>query len=160
MEVLTYSRYFFCYDRNMIHKELSYKLIGIAMRLQNTYGSAHQEIIYQRAFEEYLKQEGVLFLAQPKLPVRSHISGRNLGFYKPDFLIHSQIIVETKAVPYSIQRFEQQISSYLKTSSYELGYLINFGITPLFYRRFLHTSDRKASTHPSNPSLSVKSSLI
>ncbi len=141
----------FCYDRNMIHKEISYKLIGVAMKVQNAYGNNHQEIIYQRAFEEYLKQEGVPFLAQPKLPVRSLISQKNLGFYRPDFLIDSCVIVEIKAVPYPIQRFEQQISSYLKTSPYEVGYLINFGIAPLFYRRFLHTSDRKAPKYPSNP---------
>jgi GxxExxY protein len=143
----------------VLEQELSHKLIGIAMQVQNLYGSAHQEIIYQRALEEILRKEQISFLAQPRLPVRSPISQKILGFYKPDFLVSSKIIVEIKAVPYPIARFEQQISSYLKNSPYEIGYLINFGIHPLYYRRLFHTKDRKISPHPPHPPSSVLSHL-
>ena len=127
----------------MFLQEPSYKLIGIAMLIQNRYGYGHQEMIYQRALEEEFTKAGIIFAAQLKLKILSFESQKVLGWYKPDFIVDESIIVEIKATPYPVKRFEDQLRTYLRTSKYEVGYLINFGITPLYYQRIIHTLDRK-----------------
>mgnify|MGYP001575834284 CR=1 FL=1 len=123
------------------------------MLVQNRYGYGHQELIYQRALKEAFTKEGLVFIAQPKLEVRSWDTNEILGWYIPDFIIGDKIILEIKATSMNVKRFQEQLKSYLRTSKYEVGYLMNFGIQPLYYERFLHTADRKQ--RPIHPSSSV-----
>ncbi|MDP2631165.1 MAG: GxxExxY protein [Candidatus Uhrbacteria bacterium] len=46
----------------MLEENLSHKIIGIAMRLQNQYGSQHNERIYQKGYEEQLTKEGIAYV--------------------------------------------------------------------------------------------------
>lgn len=137
----------------MYLEDLSYTVVGLAMEVQNRYGYGHQELIYQRALEEAFTKEGLIFVSQPKLEVYSWDTGRVLGWYIPDFIIGDKIILEIKATAMNVRRFQDQLRSYLRTSQYEVGYLVNFGIQPLYYERFLHTSDRKRKPGPPSPSV-------
>lgn len=42
--------------KEILYKELSYKLCGIAFEIMHLLGSGHSEKIYADAFEEYLKK--------------------------------------------------------------------------------------------------------
>lgn len=130
-------------DKPDLYRDLSYKLIGVAMKVHADYGANHKEKIYERALSEKLDKDGVKFVVQPKIPVYSIDSGAQLGWYQPDFLIDDKIIVEIKATNYPIKAHEIQLSDYLKRSKVELGYLINFGQPSLYYRRMIWTNDRK-----------------
>jgi GxxExxY protein len=59
--------------------------------------------------------------------------------FKVDFWIYNAIILEAKAVsriPIDVYR---DILNYLKTSSVQLGLLVNFGTDRLFFKRIIST---------------------
>jgi GxxExxY protein len=60
-----------------------------------------------------------------------------VGNYRPDFVVDEKIILEIKAVEFMPKTFEQQLIHYLKTTSYQVGLLINFGQPKLIIRRLI-----------------------
>ena len=90
----------------MYLEDLSYKLIGLAMLVQNRYGYGHQEQIYQRALEEVFDKEKIIYRSQPVLRVKSFDTGKSLGLYKPDFVLDEKIVIEIKATSLPVRRFE------------------------------------------------------
>ena len=120
-----------------LHKELSYRIIGIAMEAHREYGSGHKEVVYQKALEEKLAIAGIPFKAQPRIPVLSINSGKTLGHYIPDILIDDRIILELKRTDFPIRIHEIQLRDYLKNTPYELGYVINFGCPSLYFKRVI-----------------------
>lgn len=129
-----------------MYRELSYKVVGLAMDVHSTYGSNHKEVIYQRALAEKLTLSGIKFQREPKIAVRSIDTGKQLGWYQPDFLIDGKIIIELKATAYPIKTHEIQLRDYLKCTKIELGYLLNFGQPTLYYRRIIYTNNLKTDT--------------
>ena len=124
--------------------ELSHQLVGIAMNVHNSYGFSHKDAIYQRALEEEFLTNKIKFTSQPKIPVHSKNSGKILGWYQPDLLIEDSIIIEIKATPYTNQNQIKQILDYLAVSNIELGYLLNFGLDRLDFKRLIFTNNRKS----------------
>ena len=45
----------------MINDDLTYQIIGCAMKVHNTLGSGFQEVIYQRCLAIELKRAGIAF---------------------------------------------------------------------------------------------------
>jgi GxxExxY protein len=126
-----------------LHKELSYKIVGICIEIQKEYGNFHNERIFHKVLEEKLEKEKINFQSKPKIRVFSKDTGKHIGYYEPDFIIEDIIIVELKAKPITLKSDEVQLSEYIKTTKYEIGYLVNFGIKPLYFRRIIYTNDKK-----------------
>jgi GxxExxY protein len=127
----------------LLYKELTYRLRGIFYSVRNKYGKHHKEKIYQNALKEELDNASINYLTEPRLDIVSVSSGRKIGTYVPDFLIDDKIIIELKASPFTTKDMEMQLIEYLKTSRYELAFLVNFGEFSFKPRRYIHTSDRK-----------------
>lgn len=130
-------------EEKFLHKELSYKFIGICMALHRDYKSVHNERIYQKALEERLESERIKFISKPKIAIRSRDTGDEIGYYEPDLVIEDKIVVELKAVPQVFRKHEIQLSEYLKVSGYEVGYVINFGLPSLYFRRIICSNSGK-----------------
>ena len=113
------------------------------MEIQKEYGSFHNERIYHNVLKEKFEKEQIKYLSKPRIKVYSKESGSKIGHYEPDFVVENKIMLELKAVPVNIKRYEIQLSEYIKTTEYEIGYLINFGIMPLYFRRIIYTNDKK-----------------
>lgn len=127
----------------LLYKELSYKIVGLCLEIYNTYGSYHKEKVYQRLLKEKLDLNEIPHLLEPKIDLISQDSGKILGCYILDFLIDDKIIFELKATKINCFRDEEQLIHYLKVSKYELGYLINFGLRSLYFKRLIYTNDKK-----------------
>lgn len=130
-------------EEGCLHKELSYRIVGLCMEIHREYGCVHNERIYHNLIKEKLEEHGISYLSEPKIIIYSKQSGNKIGYYKPDFVIDGKIILEIKAKPIIIKSQEIQLSEYIKTSEYELGYLINFGLKSLYFKRIIYTNDRK-----------------
>ena len=52
-----------------INDELTYKIIGCAMRVHNTLGNGFQEMIYQRCLAIELEKQGIHFLREREMPI-------------------------------------------------------------------------------------------
>jgi len=126
-----------------LFKDLSYKLVGLCMELHREYGRFHNERIYHKGLEEKLEGSRIEFKSKPRIAVYSKYSGKEIGYYEPDLLVDNKIIVELKVYPKIIRKHEIQLLEYLKTSEYELGYLFNFGLQSLYFRRVIFTNNNK-----------------
>ena len=131
-------------NANLLEPELSYKIQGIIYSVANKYGPGFKEQIYQKALEEEFTKQRVTFEQQKRINIYSIDSGKVLGTYIPDFLIENKIILEIKATGFSTQHDTNQQISYLKSSIYEIGYLVNFNTKNLYIRRSIFTNNRKS----------------
>lgn len=139
-------------DKFLYH-DLSYKIIGCCIKIHNEYGPHHNERIYHKLLEEWLTREGTKYQTKPKVPIYSRESGKEIGYYQPDLTVEGLIMLELKALPLISAREEKQLLEYLKTTTYEVAYLINFGTSRLYYKRIIFTNDRKGFL--SSPKTSV-----
>lgn len=128
---------------NFLYEDVSYKLRGCAFTVYNTLGFGHKECVYQKALGIEFMKAGVLFEKEKVLPVT--YEGKQIGVYRPDFIVESKIIIEIKAVEFMPKSYETQLQYYLKGVNYELGFLINFGGKKLDIRRRINTYHQRQS---------------
>lgn len=119
----------------LLYKEISYKLIGVAMEVHRNLGPGFLEGTYQRAYESELKIQKIPFIAQKRIKIL--YKDIDLGFQVLDLVIDDKIIIEIKAVLEIIPIHQAQLISYLRATKYELGMLVNFGAKSLQYKRIL-----------------------
>ncbi len=119
----------------LVHGELSYKLIGILYRIFNTIGCGFQEKYYQRAVKNVLTKEKIPFLEQVRVDM--DLNGANIGRYYLDFVIDQKIVLEIKAKSFLSQRDIKQVLGYLKRSGIQLGILACFTSDGVKYKRIL-----------------------
>lgn len=121
----------------LIHKDLSYKIVGILFDVHKSLGNRYQEKYYQRAIEEGLMQNKLRF--EKELSVDLRYKGKKIGKYFLDFLIEKKIVLEIKAVPELKAMDFRQVLGYLKANKLELGILANFRPGSLEYKRILNS---------------------
>ena len=130
-------------EDNYLFKDLSYKIVGICMEIHREYKNGHNERIYHKVLEEKLAINKINFVVKPRINIYSKDTGKKIGYYEPDLVIENKIIIELKAKPIILNNFEVQLLEYLKSSGYELGYLFNFGLPSLYFKRLICTNDNK-----------------
>lgn len=128
---------------DFIHKDLCYRIIGCIYQVRNSYGSGQKEIVYQNALAEILDHNKLDYNREVNIKIISQLSGKSLGNYRLDFVVNNKVILETKALKFTPVKIEQQLYSYLRSTGFEIGYLVNFGSSNLFIKRVILTNDRK-----------------
>ena len=131
-------------NKNILEPELSYKIQGVIYNVANKYGNGLKEQIYQKALEEEFTIKNLFFEKQKRINIYSIDSSKLLGTYIPDFLIGNKIILEIKASSFTTKQDINQQILYLKASTYEIGYLVNFNTSKLYIRRSIFTNNRKS----------------
>jgi len=131
------------YKGEILHKKLSYKIQGIFMEIRRVYGPGLKEKVYCNLIEEYLIYKKIFYKREAEIKIHSHITGKVIGIYRPDFIIDNKIIAEIKAVDKIPANFIDQMYSYLKVSKMELGIFVNFKSTKLYIKRIILTNDCK-----------------
>jgi GxxExxY protein len=109
---------------DLIYKDLSYKLAGLAFEIYSTLGGELKEKVYGNAFEVLLLREKISFSRELYSPVKINdvVIGKN--FF--DFLIDGKIVVELKKGNLNYIQACNQLSNYLKSSNHKLGLIIRF----------------------------------
>jgi len=128
---------------NLLYKDLSYKIQGIAFEIRKNFGLSHKEQIYQKAFEEELKNRNIPYEREKAIKIFSPKNGKFIGLYRPDFIIDNKIILEIKTYKFVPKDEMRKIYDYLRNSEYELGYLINFALPRLYIKRIIFTNNKK-----------------
>jgi len=116
-----------------IDDELTYKIIGCAMKVHNTLGNGFQEVIYQRCLAIELDKIGLEFLREEEMPI--YYDSIQVGTRRADFIIANQVLVELKAMVKLEDVHLAQGLNYLTAYQIEKGLLINFGVTSLEVKR-------------------------
>ena len=124
----------------LVHPELSYKIVGILFKVHSSLGGRYQEKYYQRAVEVALKEEGLYY--QKEIAVDLSFNKTKIGKYFLDFLIEDKVVLELKATPRFNREDFRQVSGYLKAGDLKLGILANFRGDSLVYKRILNPEMR------------------
>jgi GxxExxY protein len=125
-------------ENKILYKELSYKIIGMALKIHSILGPGLFENIYQKAYCILLEEAGIPYICQKPYPV--YFKNRLLGNYFADLVVDDSIIVELKSVKTLNGFLEAQIINYLKISGLKIGYLINFNSQSLIWKRYINKS--------------------
>ncbi len=116
-----------------LYSELTSKIIGLAIKVHKSLGSAYEEKIYQRALYLELQKSGLRFEREKELSVVYNIV--RIGKKKLDFVVESKVIVEIKKLEEIDKVHIAQVVSYLKTLNLEIGLILNFGKNRLEIKR-------------------------
>jgi GxxExxY protein len=109
----------------IIEKELSYTIVGCAMRAYNELGYGYDEKIYGRALDILLVERGLT--VEREVPVDVAFRGVLLGRYRIDRVINKRVCLELKATEQLALIAHKQTRRYLKASGYKLALLLHFG---------------------------------
>jgi GxxExxY protein len=121
----------------LIYNEKSYAIIGICMEVHSILGKGFSEIVYKDALEWEFKNAKIPFKREKEYIVKYKEVILPHKFYA-DFVIFDEIILEVKAVNTIINEHISQTINYLKVSNNELGLLVNFGESKLYYKRLVN----------------------
>jgi GxxExxY protein len=121
----------------ILYKEESYTIIGSCIKVHTELGPGFTEPVYQEALEKQFITDSVPFQREKLLNI--FFEGKKLKkHYKADFVCYDKIIVELKAASFIHPDSLLQAMSYLKSTQFQLGILVNFGQS-LVYKRILNT---------------------
>jgi GxxExxY protein len=115
------------------YSDLTAKIIGCAMRVHSALGNGFQEVIYQRALEIEMTDEGLSFSREHEMPV--YYKDQQIGTRRVDFLVEGIVSVELKAIIKLEDVHLAQAINYLEAYDLEIGLLINFGSKSLEFKR-------------------------
>ncbi len=121
---------------DLIHKELSYKIVGVLFEVYKNLGSGHREAYYQRSIAEEFGRKGLLFKQQFRVDL--NYKDVKIGVYIIDFLIEDKVILEIKKDEYFSSQHINQVNDYLKSLNLQLGILANFTKSGIKFKRIVN----------------------
>ncbi len=126
-----------------IKDDLTYKIIGCAMKVNSVLGNGFQEVIYQRALSIEMEKQGLSFERELEIPL--FYDGFSIGSRRVDFLAEDKVMVELKALVKMEDVQPAQDLNYLVAYKVDLGLLLNFRSQSLEAKRLRHPKNKQ---HP------------
>jgi GxxExxY protein len=121
-------------------EDVSYRVIGAAMRVHNALGPGLKEAAYQNALSVEMEAAGLSF--RPEHAVEIYLDQTAVGLLYLDHLVEDELVVEEKAFSHLLTDEEiAQVITYLCATGKRVGLLINFGRRRLGYKRIFPPKD-------------------
>jgi len=141
-----------CYMKE-INDDLTYKIIGCAMKVHNVLGNGFQEVIYQRCLAIELEKQGIHFFRERGMPI--YYDDIAVGKRRADFIVENTLLIELKAVIKLEDVHLAQGLNYLEAYNIEKGLLINFGSPRLdvkrLFRKHKQATNNQIHSNPDHP---------
>jgi GxxExxY protein len=122
---------------NLLHAEITEKVIGCAMRVHSYFGMGFPEIVYKRSLLVELENSGMHFKSEIEKDI--YYQDKFIGKRRLDLIINDKVLIELKAISEIDKRCYNQIMNYLNIFNFEVGLLLNFGADSLQFKRFVNT---------------------
>ena len=103
----------------IVYRELSYKIVGIAMTVHNELGYGFLEKVYENAMMVLFQRDGIT--AQQQYPIKVQFHGEIVGDYYADILVEDKIILELKSTDQIVDVHRAQALNYLKATGIKLA---------------------------------------
>lgn len=132
-------------ERRYKHSELTEKIIGIFYDVYNELGFGFLESVYESAIALAFTEQGLLFERQVSIPVYFH--NQKIGAYDADLLVGGLVLLELKACRAIEPAHEAQLLHYLRSTTIEVGLLLNFGPRPHVKRMAFENERKQISVH-------------
>lgn len=134
----------------LLHKELTGKIIGVYYDVYNGLSQTYPEFVYEKAMMADLRRLGIPCVRQDKYEIRykDWIVGRQ----ELDLFVAQAVVVELKVAERIEPLHLAQLLSYLKTVGKEVGLLFRFGgPEPEFARRVFTQSAWESNLRTGSP---------
>jgi GxxExxY protein len=110
--------------------DLTYRIIGLAMRVHRRLGPGLLESVYEACLCHELRQVQMPFRRQVGLPVMYDDVSLDCG-YVADVVVQDEVLLELKSVERMLPLYKAQLLTYLRLSGCRAGLLINFNTVSL-----------------------------
>lgn len=121
--------------------DLSYEVIGCAMRVHNALGPGLREKPYENALAIDLERSD--FRVQQQRPFPIFYLNEVVGDCIPDITVNEELLVDVKSVDSLGPNEEAQMLNYLRISRIELGLVINFKNPKLEWQRLVRSEKKR-----------------
>jgi len=109
----------------IIYKDLSYQIVGLAMEVHKQLGYGFLEKVNENALRILLHRNGLKVQTQHPITVR--FEGEVVGQYYADMLVEEKVILELKVAERISAAHKSQVLNYLKGTGLKLAIILNFG---------------------------------
>ena len=116
----------------LVHRELTGKVIGAFFETYETLGFGFLEAVYRNALALELRKRGLH--VQLEAPVAVTYKGVQVGFYRCDLLVEQCVTIEVKATSLLAPTAKRQLVNCLTAAPVDVGLLLHYGPEPKFYR--------------------------
>jgi len=131
-------------NSNYKHSELTETIIGVFYEVYSELGYGFLESVYRDSLRLALIEKG--FAVEQEVPVSVYFRGSNVGDFRADLVVNRMILLELKTADQIVAAFESQVLNYLRSTSLELGLILNFGPRPQVRRLLLDNCRKHAKT--------------
>ena len=121
----------------LLHKEITEKIIGASFDVHSFLGNGFQKVIYQRASAWEMRQRGLEFNREIEQDIFYKNLPEPIGTRRADFVVEDKVLVELKAIIKLEDVHLAQALNYLKAYRLKVGLLINFGSKSLTFKRLV-----------------------
>jgi len=129
----------------LLHKELTSKIIGVYYDVYNGTARTYPEFIYERAMAEDLRRKDIRCQQQEEYEI--FYKDKKVGSQQLDLFIADEVVVEIKVAPQLTKLHKAQAFSYLKVVGKHVGLLCNFGrAEPEFERLYFQPRSAQGAT--------------
>lgn len=119
----------------IIYKDLSYKIIGLAMQVHRELGSGFLEKVYENSLMVLFRRDNIP--AAQQVSINVHFEDEIVGNYIADILVDDKIILELKCIETIANVHRAQVLNYLKATGKQLAIILNFAKEKLEYERLI-----------------------
>jgi len=120
---------------DILYKDLSYQIIGLAMEVHRKLGYGFLEKVYENSLMILYRKEGIR--SEQQYPIKVYFDRKVVGNYVADILIENKIIIELKCVEKINNIHKAQALNYLKATRMRLAIILNFAKDKLQYERLV-----------------------
>jgi len=121
-------------------RELTEQIIGAFYDVYNALGYGFLEKVYENALAHQLRKRGLTVGMQQKIQV--YFDGVMVGEYYADLLVENRVILELKATEALAEEHIAQVMNYLKATTCEIGFVLNFGPEAAFKRVYFNNGKK------------------
>lgn len=116
-------------------KDLTFKIIGIAMEVHRELGFGFLEKVYENALMVAFRLAGIKAIQQA--PIKVYFRGEVVGEYIADILVEDKVILELKSQDKITDLHRAQTLNYLKATNLKVALILNFSKRSLEHERLV-----------------------
>lgn len=125
----------------IIHKDLSYQIVGVLFDVYNELGEGHKEKYYENAVAHAFNELKTPYQRQASHPLK--YKDKKVGQYYLDFVVDNKIVLELKRGNKFSKRHVDQVLEYLQVTGLELAILATFTNDGVKFMRLLNDKNHQ-----------------
>ena len=122
-------------DSSYKHSELTDAIIGVFYAVYNELGFGFLESVYRKALCMALIEKGLR--VESEVATSVFFRGEKVGDFRADLIVNQIVLLELKTAEKIVRAHEAQVLNYLRSTTLELGLILNFGPQPQIRRLVL-----------------------